>query len=116
MPGPTRYAQGNAIMEMVIQATLTPTASIAANTSVLATYTIQGLVVGDFVECNQQNHVAGICVGNMWVSASNVLSVQWVNTTTSTSSGSPSPTLFLLCVTRHENIAFGIAQYPTGIF
>lgn len=116
MPGSTQIARGNIAMEMLIQASLTPTASISANTSVVATYTIQGLVVGDFIESNQQSHVAGLSVGNMWVSSTNTLSVQWVNSTTSTSSGSPTAATFVLCVARPDNVAFGIANLPTGIY
>jgi|ERR1700752_4257118 len=111
MPGGSRYAQGNVILEMVLGFTATPP-SQSANTEQVLTYTVPGVQVNDFVEINQLNHISNLGISNIWVSAANTISIQWFNPTASGATGVS--TNFLLTVTRYEN-PVPFSQFPTGI-
>jgi len=63
-----------------IKQTLTP-ASVAANTTAVQTFTVNGLAVGDSIDVNKPSHQAGLSIGNVFVSAANTLQIQYVNTT-----------------------------------
>jgi hypothetical protein len=118
MPGGSTIARGNMIMVQAIQATLMPAASVTAGASVTSTYTIANLAVGDMVDLYPQAIItAPLSFGAIWVSASNTLSVQWVNASASTSSASPTAVLFEMLVNRPENASLaGIANLPNGVY
>ena len=78
---PGVVAFGNLSNEWVLLITPGLTTSITANSSVEITFTINGLLLYDFIEVNKLNHVAGLSVGNARVSAANTLSIQMVNST-----------------------------------
>lgn len=63
-----------------IKQTITP-ASVAANTTAVQTFTVNGLAVGDSIDVNKPSHQAGLSIGNVFVSAANTLQIQFVNTT-----------------------------------
>lgn len=65
-----------------IKQTLTPT-SVAANSTAIQTFTVNGLAVGDSIDVNKPSHQAGLSIGNVFVSAANTLQIQFVNTTAS---------------------------------
>lgn len=65
-----------------IKQTLTP-ASVAANTTAIQTFTVNGLAVGDSIDVNKPSHQVGLSIGNVFVSAANTLQIQYVNTTAS---------------------------------
>jgi hypothetical protein len=99
---------------MVLQETLTPP-NVGANNTAVQTYTINGLLLLDVVEINQLSHVAGLSVGNAWVSAANTLSVQFVNSTASPINSTPAQN-FMLVVTRGNPIlSAGGYSFPTAI-
>ena len=78
---PSQAASGNASHEWVLLITPGLTTSITANTSVEVTTTVTGLLPYDLIEINKLNHVAGLSVGNVRVSAANTLAIQFVNST-----------------------------------
>ena len=78
---PSQAASGNASNEWVLLITPGLTTSITANTSVEVTTTVTGLLPYDLIEINKLNHVAGLSVGNVRVSAANTLAIQFVNST-----------------------------------
>ena len=78
---PSQAASGNASHEWVLLITPGLTTSITANTSVEVTTTVTGLLPHDLIEINKLNHVAGLSVGNVRVSAANTLAIQFVNST-----------------------------------
>ena len=115
MPGPATVTRGNIGLEMLLSAILTPP-NVAANTTAVQTYTIQGLNLYDFIEMNQLSHIVGLSIGNCWVSATNTLSVQFVNSTGSAINSSPA-TQFILNVDRSENGYLGLVPqaFPSAI-
>ena len=96
---PSQAASGNASNEWVLLITPGLTTSITANTSVEVTTTVTGLLPYDLIEINKLNHVAGLSVGNVRVSAANTLAIQMVNSTASPIALQSTDT-YLVAVTR----------------
>lgn len=96
---PSQAASGNASNEWVLLITPGLTTSITANSSVEVTTTVTGLLLYDLIEINKLNHVAGLSVGNVRVSAANTLAIQFVNSTASPIS-LQNTDLYLVAVTR----------------
>lgn len=96
---PSQAASGNASHEWVLLITPGLTTSITANTSVEVTTTVTGLLPYDLIEINKLNHVAGLSVGNVRVSAANTLAIQMVNSTASPIALQSTDT-YLVAVTR----------------
>ena|SRR5665213_3630753 len=116
MPGGSQFAAGNVQMLQAIYASITPAASILTNVSATSTYTILGLVIGDLIDLYPQAAVTTLLsVGAVWVSAANTLSVQWINSTGSTSTASPTAITCGLIVQRSSLSAYGVANWPTAI-
>jgi hypothetical protein len=116
MPGSTLPLIGNNALCQSLYASLTPAATVTTDASITSTYTIHGLVVGDAVEIYPQ--AAGqalLTIGSVWVSAADTLSVQWVNSTGTSSSGTPAALGCILVVIRCSNIYAGYANYPTNV-
>ena len=107
MPMSTTIARGNVGFEAVLQVSVTPPATMAANTTVESTYTIPGVLVGDFLEINKPSHTTGLSIGNIRASAPNQIAIQWVNSTTSTITNAPNE-LYLIVVSRFD----GFPQTP----
>lgn len=116
MPGGTLPWLGNVAMGQVIQATITPAASVGGASSSTSTYTINGLVVGDAVLFCPQAAITGVLSADaIWVSAANTLSIQWSNASASTSSASPTALTCVLVVVRPSNVYAGVSSYATSI-
>ena len=107
MPSSTTIVRGNVQMDAIVQVALTPPSPLAPNTTQETTYTVPGVVVGDFLEINKPSHTAGLSIGNIRASAANQIAIQWVNSTTSTISNAPNE-LYLIVVSRFD----GFPQTP----
>ena len=76
------YVLGNLVKQSVISVTLSPVA-VAANTTAEQTFTVNGLLPGDFVSCNKPTTQAGLGIVGCRVSAANTLAITFLNTTAS---------------------------------
>ena len=119
MPGSSTNSLGNVIGCYLLYANLLPPATVTTNSSNTSTYTINGLVIGDAIDLYPQSTLATsttyLTIGGAWVSAANTLSVQWVNSTSASSSGSPTAIPFVLQATRADNAGFGYKNLPQGL-
>jgi hypothetical protein len=78
--GPTSQPFSNAQQIALLSVALTP-AQVAANTTAEQTFTVNGLLVGDFVEVNKPTNQAGLGLANFRVSAANTLAITFSNNT-----------------------------------
>ena len=76
------YVLGNLVKQSVISVTLSPVA-IVLNTTAEQTFTVNGLLPGDFVSCNKPTAQAGLGIVGCRVSAANTLAITFLNTTAS---------------------------------
>lgn len=74
------YVLGNLVKQSVISVTLTP-ALIVLNTTAEQTFTVNGLLPGDFVSCNKPTAQAGLGIVGCRVSAANTLAITFSNNT-----------------------------------
>jgi hypothetical protein len=115
MPSAT-VQTGNGRFDTAIQFSITPPVSLGAGATVTSTYTIPGLSVGDIVtECFQAAQPVATTTLSIWVSAPNVLSIQWFNSTAGASSASPTPIVTVFEVFRPEVLPV-IGSLPQAIF
>ena len=103
MPMSTTLARGNVGFEAVLQIYITPPATLAANATQENTYTLPGILVGDFLEINKPSHTSGLSIGNIRASAANQIAIQWVNSTTSQITNPPNEA-YLVAVTRFDSL------------
>ena len=103
MPQSTTIARGNVQLEAILQISVTPPATMNANTTVETTYTVNGIMPGDFIEINKPSHTTGLSIGNVRASAANQIAIQWVNSTTSSITNTPNE-LYLIAVTRFDSV------------
>ena len=95
------YVLGNLVKQSVISVTLSP-ASVAINTTAEQTFTVNGLLTGDFVSCNKPTAQAGLGIVGCRVSAANTLAITFSNNT----AGAITPTAaqtYLVLVTRPDS-------------
>jgi hypothetical protein len=95
------YVLGNLVKQSVISVTLSP-ASVAINTTAEQTFTVNGLLAGDFVSCNKPTAQAGLGIVGCRVSAANTLAITFSNNT----AGAITPTAaqtYLVLVTRPDS-------------
>ena len=95
------YVLGNLVKQSVISVTLSP-ASVAINTTAEQTFTVNGLLAGDFVTCNKPTAQAGLGIVGCRVSAANTLAITFSNNTGS----SITPTaaqVYKILVTRPDS-------------
>ena len=95
------YVLGNLVKQSVISVTLSP-ASVAINTTAEQTFTVNGLLTGDFVSCNKPTAQAGLGIVGCRVSAANTLAITFSNNT----AASITPTaaqVYLILVTRPDS-------------
>ena len=95
------YVLGNLVKQSVISVTLTP-ASVAINTTAEQTFTVNGILAGDFVSCNKPTAQAGLGIVGCRVSAANTLAITFSNNT----AGAITPTaaqVYLILVTRPDS-------------
>lgn len=101
MPGPSDIPAGNIQLCMLLQATLSPTI-VNTITSGEQTFTVNGLLVGDFVQVQKPTAQAGLGISGARVTAANTLGITFINPT----AGNITPTageVYLIKVTRQEN-------------
>lgn len=72
--------RGNCQGMFLLAVSLTPS-SVAADTSAEQTFTVNGLLVGDYVDVNAPSITAGIGIVNTRVSANNTLAIGFQNST-----------------------------------
>jgi len=95
----TTILRGNILNSFLVYPTLTPAA--VSGSQATQTFTIQGLLLNDFVNiCLQGAQTTGVGIANAWVSAAGVLSVQFTNSTGS--SATPAAGTYILAVDRLE--------------
>ena len=115
MPGGSSPLLGNNAMGQTIYASLTPAATVTTDESITSTYTIHALKPGDLVEIFPQAALTTyLTIGAVWVSANDTLSVQWINSTGSSSSSTPAAITCALLVIRPELEYAGVTGYPQG--
>jgi hypothetical protein len=102
MPNPSTIARGNIVGEWVLAVTLSPT-SVAPNTTAEQSFTIPGLLVGDFIEVNKPSVQAGLAIVNSRVSAANTLQIGFGNLTAATITPTASE-VYAISVERPENV------------
>lgn len=113
MPGPSSAVpNGNVKNTFVLRVPIPAGAAFAAGPNTTErTYTVPGLLVGDFVSVIKPTFQSGIAIGNTRVSAANTLAINFVIT-----NGTPTLTAedYLLLVARsvYDNPA---TQLPTAI-
>ena len=113
MSGGTLPMLGNNYFGQTLYASLTPAASISTDASSTSTYTIKGLAIGDLVDIFPQ--AAGqalLTIGSVWCATADTLSVQWVNSTGSTSSSSPTALTCAVLVIRCSSSYTGVSSFP----
>ena len=74
------YVLGNLVKQSVISVTLSPVA-IVLNTTAEQTFTVNGLLPGDFVSCNKPTAQAGLGIVGCRVSAANTFAITFSNNT-----------------------------------
>lgn len=80
MPG-TSIPRGNILYSKQFAAVLTP-ASVGANTTAEQNFTIQGLQVGDYLNCQCAGaQTTGISVANVRVTGANIATIAFNNST-----------------------------------
>jgi len=101
MPSST-ISRGNLLNQKLFALTLTP-ASVPAQSSNEQTFTVYGINVGDYLNCQYGvAQTAGILVGNVRVAAQNTAAIQFVNCTVSTAT--PAAGLYGFAWGRPENL------------
>ena len=98
----TTLARGNVLLNLLLGVTLTPTA-LTASTTTSQTFTIPGLQLLDIVSVNFSGaQTAGVGIANAYVSAANVLTIVFSNST----AGTPTPAAgtYLITLDRAENL------------
>jgi hypothetical protein len=101
MPGSSTLPRGNVANIFLLQATLTP-AQVNTITAPEQTFTVNGLIVGDFVQVQKPTAQAGLGIAGSRVTAANTLGITFVNPT----AGNITPTageIYLIKVVRPEN-------------
>jgi hypothetical protein len=95
------YVLGNLVKQSVISVTLSPVA-IVLNTTAEQTFTVNGLLAGDFVTCNKPTAQAGLGIVGCRVSAANTLAITFSNNTGSSITPTAAQT-YLVLVTRPDS-------------
>ncbi len=100
MPGSSDIAIGNISYIFLLQAALTP-AQVLTVTAPEQTFTVSGLLVGDFVQVMKPSAQAGLGIAGARVTAVDTLGITYVNPT----AGNITPTAEtdVILVVRREN-------------
>lgn len=111
---PSSIPRGNIDGNWLLQITISPS-SVAPNTTAEQTFSVTGLLLGDYCEINKPTAQGGLGIVNSRASAAGVLAVTFANTTTGTITPTSNET-YLLQVTRTVNIVSNLptlTQIPT---
>ena len=92
---------GNAASISVVDVSITP-AQVAANVAPAQTFTVLGVKAGDTVIVNPPAQTANIAIGNVYVSAANTVSIQFINPTAGALT--PAAGVHTFTVIRHEGL------------
>jgi hypothetical protein len=95
------YVLGNLVKQSVISVTLSP-ALIVLNTTAEQTFTVNGLLAGDFVTCNKPTAQAGLGIVGCRVSAANTLAITFSNNTEASITPTAAQT-YLVLVSRPDS-------------
>ena len=95
------YVLGNLVKQSVISVTLSPVA-IVLNTTAEQTFTVNGLLPGDFVSCNKPTAQAGLGIVGCRVSAANTFAITFSNNTGSSITPTAAQT-YLVLVSRPDS-------------
>ena len=100
MPGSSDIALGNVSYMFLLQGALTP-AQVNTITAPEQTFTVNGLLVGDFVQVMKPSAQAGLGIAGARVTAPDTLGITYVNPT----AGNITPTAetYIILVIRREN-------------
>lgn len=121
MPGPTVLSRGNIDVEMILTVNIAA-GTVATNTAAIVTVSVQGLVVGDFVNVVPQQYLwaaaqpaINLTPDSAWVAAANVLTVAFSNLTGAAATQT-TPVQYTLNVARSQNYwANNPPSLPTAI-
>jgi len=97
----SNVVRGNLAFSALIAPTLSPI-SVAANTVAEQTFTVQGLMIGDFISVTKPTTQAGLGIVNARVSAANTLAVAFNNATAATITPTASE-IYTITVDRPES-------------
>jgi hypothetical protein len=98
----TTLARGNVLAQKIFATTLTP-ASVGAATTAEQNFTIQGLQVGDYLNCQCVGaQTAGISIANVRIIAANTATIAFNNS--SAGSLTPAATTYGFIWGRPENL------------
>jgi hypothetical protein len=114
MPGATRLASGNELLDVILYLPSVTFPTLAANASANTTFTIPGVLIGDCISWNVQGIPAHLTVDNIYVSANNVIAITWGTDST----GITGATVAMVVeVVRGENtVVSGLSGLPSAIF
>lgn len=93
---------GNCVKEAVVTTTLSP-AAVSPNTSAEQTFTVKGLLVGDWVAVNKPTAQAGLSIVGTRVSAADTLAITFGNLTASSITPTASQE-YLVNVLRRDRV------------
>ncbi len=101
MPGQADIPTGNIQNQFLLQTTISP-AQVANATSAEQTFTINGLLVSDFVAVMKPTSQAGLGIVGARVTAANTLGITFMNATAAPITPTASE-VYVIKVTRQEN-------------
>jgi hypothetical protein len=102
MPNPSTISYGNIKAQWVLSITISPS-SVAPNTTVEQTFTVNGLLLGDMVDISKPTTQTGLGIVNTRVSAANTLAIAFINATGATITPTASE-IYYIEVSRPENL------------
>jgi hypothetical protein len=111
MPGSSDIPIGNVSYIFLLQSVLTPSAVLTV-TAPEQTFTVSGLLVGDFVQVMKPTAQAGLGIAGARVSAADTLAITFVNPTAGNITPTAAETYIILVVRRENANGFGL---PTAI-
>jgi hypothetical protein len=102
MPNPSTISYGNIKAQWVLAITISPS-SVAPNTTVEQTFTVNGLLLGDMVDISKPTTQTGLGIVNTRVSAANTLAIAFINATAATITPTANE-VYYIEVSRPENL------------
>ncbi len=107
----TMLARGNVLIDSIFGLNITPPTPIATTVMTPASYTVQGLQVGDLVQPFFVSGINNYSMPYAWVSAANTLTIYFASETGSPVSSSPAVNI-VVSWQRYEATSF--SQLPTN--
>lgn len=113
MPGGNRVQLGNELFEQVLYLTGITFPTLGANASSTTAVTVNGVLPLDVVTWNMQAPPAHLTIDNIYVSAANVLQVQWGTDAAGVTGASN--LVVMMTVDRAENASLGSSALPSSV-